>query len=222
MMLACTPCEEASAKKFSKKLKLYLDKDRCKAASISAELENSHAHKIGQLCLVPASDITHVFNNEAMLAMSHAIEDLASETREGELISTFQKFENFCYQKKRYLGLAKDLDSVRIWGCGEIPKRCPHIDFVPIHCRELLKYWVVLFSSPKCRALLVCKQVNQSEVFARKIFMGFYTFNPFLVESFRQKLNLMSCGLRSYISKVEKDIHLPEVDLKDIRRYFGN
>ena len=40
-----------------------------------------------------------------MLAISHAIEDIAGEVRRGELMSTFQDFKNFLPHKSRYKSL---------------------------------------------------------------------------------------------------------------------
>ncbi len=46
-------------------------------------------------------------DSQAMLAISHAIEDIAAEEGQGELISTFQDFENFKQYKARYMRLAR-------------------------------------------------------------------------------------------------------------------
>ena len=44
--------------------------------------------KLSDAVVLPTADVTHLFNHEAMLAVSHAIEDVALDTAEGELIST--------------------------------------------------------------------------------------------------------------------------------------
>lgn len=220
-MIAETRNEVLTKKRFTKALKPYLvdyQADIC-------GLEPHHAKqrkmvRLGDRVEVPASDITHLFNNKAMLAVSHAIEDMASEVREGELISTFQNFENFQPQKKRYKGLAKDLDAVRVWGEGTPPKRCPQIDFIPLFREEMKRYWVVVFSSPQQHAALICRQVNHSDSFNEKIFAGFYTFNPFVVESFRRQLNLMSVGLDSVVAEFENHFQIPRLSLKEIQNYF--
>lgn len=175
---------------------------------------------IGDVVKIPESDITHVYNNEAMLAISHAIEDLASETREGELISTFQELKNFMPQKKRYLGLARDLDAVRVWGNGTVPTGCRGVDFIPIFRPELLRYWMVLFASRETHAVLLCRQVDESTEFQKKVFAGFYSFNPFLVESVKRNFNLMSVGLDKLISQWEKDLDIPNISLSAINKIF--
>jgi len=153
---------------------------------------------------IPSSDINHIFNHEAMLAVSHAIEDLAHETSSGELISTFQHFDNFQHQKKRYNALARRLDAVRVWGEGEPPQDSSQIDFVPIFHAELTRYWVVLFDSPDVHALLFCKQANQTDQFHRKVFAGFYSFNPFLVRCIRRRFGLLSCGISGVVDHFER------------------
>lgn len=220
-MIAETRNEAQTEKRFKKVLKPYLheyEADICSLEPHSAKQRKMA--RLGDRVIVPETDITHLFNNKAMLAVSHAIEDMASEIREGELISTFQNFDNFQPQKKRYKGLAKDLDAVRVWGEGTPPKRCPQIDFVPLFREEMKRYWVVVFNSPKQHAALICRQVNQSDKFDEKIFAGFYTFNPFVVESFRRQLNLMCVGLDSVVAEFESQFKIPTLSLKEIQNYF--
>ena len=137
--------------------------------------------KLSEAVVLPTADVTHLFNHEAMLAVSHAIEDVALDTAEGELISTFQNFDNFTPQRERYSALASNLDTVRVWAEGNPPTHSRQIDFVPIFHPTIARYWVVLFDSPDIHAILFCKQSNQSTEFNQKIFSGFYSFNPFLV-----------------------------------------
>gem|GEM_PF-759814 len=234
-MIAVTRDEDSTAKQFRSILKKYAeDADlqciKLKTLSPKSRGKKARAGKkkpdgvkvttLGELVQIPESDITHLFNNEAMLAVSHAIEDLASEHREGELISTFQKLQNFLPQKKRYIGLSKDLDAVRVWGEGQPPKGCNRIDFIPIFRPELEKYWLVLFAGRKAHAVLVCHQVNRTDQFDKKIFAGFYSFNPFLVESIRRQFNLMSCGLDSIVNQWEKDYHFASPVMAEIERCF--
>jgi len=223
-MLLQTDLEQGTEKRFHTIVNRYLKESD--SAIIRPELNKKTASKpeqkikLGDVVQIPENDITHIFNNQAMLAISHAIEDLASEQRCGELISTFQQLENFQPQKKRYIGLANDLDAVRVWGCGEIPKSCQKIDFIPIFRPELLKYWMVLYAGPEAHAVLVCRQVDRSDQFNNKIFAGFYSFNPFLVESVRRQFNLMSVGLDGIIHQWEKEFDIPTFSLKEIRKLF--
>jgi hypothetical protein len=219
-MIVSVPNEAKTRRLFQKKLKGYLTVGDPKSFTVKPK-RGSKTMTLGELVSIPESDIHHVFNNEAMLAISHAIEDLAGEIREGELISTFQKLQNFAPQKKRYLSLARDLDAVRVWGQGEPPKGCARIDFVPTFHPDVNRYWMVLFASDEASAVLVCKQANKATEFSKKLFVGFYSFNPFLVQSIRRRFNLMSCGLDRVIDHWEKESHFPGMSLSDLNRYFA-
>jgi hypothetical protein len=223
-MLLDTEGQSVTSRKFNTLLNGYLQDSGSAivkpAYTNGATTKRRSAIKLGDVVRIPETDITHVYNNEAMLAISHAIEDLASETRQGELISTFQELANFQPQKKRYQGLAKDLDAVRVWGNGAIPSGCPGVDFIPIFRPELLRYWMVLFASPDTHAVLLCRQINDSKDFRKKVFAGFYSFNPFLVESVKRHFNLMSVGLDKLIRQWEKDLAIPTISLSAINKLF--
>ena len=217
-MLAKTHCERRTNKNFKSKLKPYHHHfEKCPKA---LAVHEGRSVRLGDLVKIPDSDLHHVMDPQAMLAISHAIEDIASETRKGELIATFQDFKNFLPEKNRYMSLAEDLDSVRVWGSGEPPKKCGKIDFVPTHDERVLRYWLVLFDSEDARAVLLCKQVNKAVDFAHKKFIGFYSFNPYLVQSIRWRFNLLSCGLSKVISHWEKSLPFPDLKMCDLERYL--
>jgi len=199
-MICRTSEEKKSERLFRSRLKPYLKvkKTRTIPASPKSRLGHNGKEKL------PASDVTHLFNHEAMLAVSHAIEDLAEETGEGELISTFQHVDHFVPQRQRYLNLAKCLDAVRVWAEGEPPVGTRSIDFIPIFHPELTRYWVVLFDSEDIHAVLFCKQANGCCEFPKKVFSGFYSFNPFLVRCIRRRFSLLACGMDGVISHFER------------------
>ena len=143
---------------------------------------------------------------------------IASEVGHGELISTFQDFKNFLPYKARYTSLAEELDAVRVWGHGPVPKNCGKIDFVQSNGDKINRYWLVLFDSEESRAVLLCKQVNRATQFADKKFIGFYSFNPYLVQSIRWRFNLLSCGLSRIISHWEKSFPFPDLKMRDLDR----
>ena len=138
----------------------------------------------------------------------------------GELIATFQEFENFLPEKKRYVSLAEDLDAVRVWGHGTVPKNCGKVDFVQTNDERIGRYWLVLFDSPDARAVLLGRQVNKATKFEDKKFVGFYSFNPYLVQSIRWRFNLLSCGLSKVIAHWEKSVSLPDLKMGDLERYL--
>jgi hypothetical protein len=218
-MLAKTHCEKATTKKFKAKLKPYHHHfHKCAKAVAVHHGRARDKVRLGDLVTIPDSDLHHVMDGEAMLAISHAIEDIAGETRTGELIATFQDFHNFLPYKGRYVSLAEDLDAVRVWGCGRPPQKCGKVDFIVADEAKLLRYWLVLFDSPGTRAVLLCKQVNKAEKFADKKFLGFYSFNPYLVQSIRWRFNLLSCGLTRVISHWEKSFPFPDLKMRDLDR----
>jgi hypothetical protein len=218
-MLAKTKCEKATTKRFKAKLKPYHHHfDRCSKAIAVHHGRSQEKVRLGDLVTIPDSDLHHVMDSEAMLAISHAIEDIAGEERKGELIATFQDFKNFAPYRARYMGLADDLDAVRVWGCGRPPEKCGKVDFIVADEAKLLRYWLVLFDSADTRAVLLCKQVNKAEKFEDKKFLGFYSFNPYLVQSIRWRFNLLSCGLTRVISHWEKSFPFPDLKMRDLDR----
>ena len=220
-MLAKTKCERQTTKTFQAKLKPYRHHFEKGSGSVCVHRgREQRTVRLGNLVKVPDSDLHHVMEPEAMLAISHAIEDIAGEVRKGELIATFQDFKNFLPEKNRYLSLAEDLDAVRVWGCGEVPKKCGKVDFVQTNDERLRRYWLVLFDSPDARAVLVGRQVNKAAKFEDKKFVGFYSFNPYLVQSIRWRFNLLSCGLSKIIAHWEKSVSLPDLKMCDLERYL--
>jgi hypothetical protein len=201
-MICRTSHEKKSEKLFHSRLRPYLKtkNSRTLPASPKARPEN-----LTEIVVLPTSDVTHLFNHEAMLAASHAIEDLARDTGSGELIATFQRVENFTPQAKRYQKIATAIDAVRVWAEGEPPTRASSIDFIPIFHPLLSRYWVVLFESPDVQAVLFCKQANHAQEFARKIFSGFYSFNPFLVRCIRRRFSLLAAGVDGVLAHFERN-----------------
>jgi len=215
-MICRTSEEKKSEKLFRSRLRPYLKtkNTRTLPASPKARPEN-----LSEIVVLPVSDVTHLFNHDAMLAASHAIEDLARDTGCGELIATFQRMENFAPQRERYLRIAGQIDAVRVWAEGEPPGRTSAIDFIPIFHPLLARYWVVLFESADIHAVLFCKQANDAQQFARKIFSGFYSFNPFLVRCIRRRFSLLAAGVDGVVTHFERNFGplMPDQDaLADI------
>jgi hypothetical protein len=218
-MLAKTKCEKATTKRFKAKLKPYHHHfERCSKAIRVHTGRTQGKARLGDIVTIPDSDLHHVMDSQAMLAISHAIEDIAVEEGQGELIATFQNFDNFLPYKARYMRLADELDAVRVWGCGPPPKKCGKVDFIQADEERLLRYWLVLFDSEHARAVLLCKQVNKAVKFEDKKFIGFYSFNPYLVQSIRWRFNLLSCGLSRVISHWEKSFPFPDFKMRDLDR----
>jgi hypothetical protein len=78
----------------------------------------------------------------------------------------------------------------------------------------------VLFDSQVSRAVLLCKQVNRATAFEDKKFIGFYSFNPYLVQSIRWRFNLLSSGLSRVISHWERAYPFPDLKMRDLEKYL--
>jgi hypothetical protein len=216
-MFGQTSTEKKTAKKFQAKLKAHLKCIRGVCQTIKLKrCPVAKTAKLAELVNIPDRDITHVFAAETMLAVSLAIEDLASEVGKGELISTFQNFRNFECHKQRYLSLARDLDAVRVWGAGAPPKRCPRIDFIVTEDPKIIRYRLVLFEGPSDHAVLVCKQLGPTKEPGQEKFIGFYSFNPYLVQSIRWRFNLLTCGLNKIVNHWDKSMVLPNLKLREL------
>ena len=201
-MICRTSEEKKSEKLFRSRLRPYLKSKKPRTVPFSPKPRGG---KFSEIIVLPVSDVTHLFNHEAMLAASHAIEDLAHDTGCGELIAPFQRIENFIPQQERYQQIADEIDAVRVWAEGEPTRRPSSIDFVPIFHPLLVRYWVVLFESPDVHAVLFCKQANEAQDFARKIFSGFYSFNPFLVRCIRRRFSLLAAGVDGVVAHFERN-----------------
>ena len=213
-MFAPSSSEAKTAGRFKKKLRLPAAGDTPRLLRLRKCPETKKT--LGEAVFIPEHDLIHVFDGDTLLAVSHAIEDLASETGAGELIATFQSFENFLPSRKRYAGLARDLDAVRVWGSGPIPKGCPGVDFIQSENARLMRYWLVLFEGPNDHAVLVCKQLNNAAETEKKKFVGFYSFCPYLVQSIRWRFNLVSSGLNKVVKHFEASFSLPDVKMSDL------
>ncbi len=216
-MFGQTPTEKRTARKFHPKLKMHLNSvgGVCHAIKLK-RCPVARKTRLDELVRVPVRDITQVFEPNAMLAICHAIEDLAAEAGHGELIATFQHFDNFEPAKNRYINLARGLDAVRVWGAGEPPKKCPGIDFIVLDDSKIMKYWLVLYDGPEDHAVLLGKQINRATDLKKRKFIGFYSFNPYLVRSIRWRFNLLSTGLSKMVNHWDRSHIFPDLKLQDL------
>src|SRR6266545_2969031 len=119
----------------------------------------------------------YLFDAEAILAGSHAIEELALEEASGFLLATMQEFKNFEPHRERYWQLAATLEEARVIAKGKRPARHGHLKFSDTSDRTLAQFWTVLYLGRRRQALLVCRQANQAKAFEQRRFDGFYTFD---------------------------------------------
>src|SRR2546423_8444217 len=146
----------------------------------------------------------YLFDADAMLAASHAIEELALEEANGFLLATMQEFRHFEPHRERYWQLAATLREVRVVAKGRRPARHGHLKFAGTNHNALALFWTVLYQGHHRQALLICRQTNGAGVFEQKRFDGFYTFNPGLIARVRRDVEEILSGRSSTMREFER------------------
>ncbi|CAB4242465.1 conserved protein of unknown function [Methylacidimicrobium sp. AP8] len=176
----------------------------------------------------PNEDQLHVFGGNQVRAMGHAVEEVAFHSGRGELIALFPDLEAFLPLRERYGQLARKPCRIRVWAPGTPPKRCPKIDFVVSVHPRLAKYRLYLFSGEDRSALVCCKQLsrvrcssngNREALACQERYIGFCSFDPYVVESVRWRFNLLSCGLEKLVRRWEGFFPLPTPPLRAINDF---
>ncbi len=174
----------------------------------------------------PNEDQLHVFGGNQVRAMGHAVEELALHSGGGELIVLFPGLDTFLPLRERYAQLAKKPCRVRVWAPGTPPKRCSKIDFVVSVHPRLAKYRLYLFSGADGSALVCCKQLGRVRgngegegLACQERYVGFCSFDPYVVESVRWRFNLLSCGLEKLVRRWEGFFPLPTPRLRAINDF---
>ncbi len=217
-MIAVTKCEKATAKKFNKAIKKYLcpKKSTPNALRVHQSQKKNKKITLGAAVVIPDTDLHHVLDADTVLAVSNAIIDLSSEIRGGDLITSFPDFEDFKPYKALLESISEDSDAVRVWAYGKTPKNRKNIDFIPMQHKKLQSYHLVLFQSDKSRAVLICRQINNAKKAEDRRYVGFYSFNPYLVESIRWRFNLVTCGVSKIVKAWDNSLPLPDLHMKEI------
>jgi hypothetical protein len=159
----------------------------------------------------------YLFSSDALLAASHAIEDLALDEANGSLLVVLQDFDNFNNDRERYALLAATIDGVEIVGCGRKPRHCGRVQFITADQNALKDFWVVLYQGRQTQALVMSRQTHRTNTFEDRTFVGFYTFDARLIARVRQDIECLlhgeSPGLREYDRLREIDRTVKEVRL---------
>lgn len=129
-----------------------------------------------------AENTFYRLNCDALLALSHGVEDLALEEGGGTLLASLQNFENFQPHLERFWQLAATLEDVQVVGFGEMPRRHKHIQFCDGGEKAVGKCWSVIYQGPRIQVMLLAEQSNEATLLEEKEFTAFYTFKPVLVE----------------------------------------
>ena len=146
----------------------------------------------------------YLFDAEALLAASHAIEELALEEANGTLLAAMQGFKHFEPHRERYWQLAATLADVRVIAHGKQPPRHGHLKFIATSHKALGPVWTVLYQGQRRQAMLVCRQTNRAKTFEEKRFEGCYTFNRELIARVRQDLEQILAGRAPRMREFER------------------
>ena len=144
------------------------------------------------------------FDAEAVLAASHAIEELALEEANGFLLATMQDFRHFDPHRERYWQLAATLKEAHVIAKGRKPPRHGHLKFIATERQPLAPFWTVLYQGHHCQAMLVCRQADGAKIFEQKRFDGFYTFNPDLIGRVRRDIEEILAGCAARMREFER------------------
>ncbi len=162
----------------------------------------------------------YLFDAEAILAASHAIEELALEEANGFLLATMQEFKFFEPHRERYWQLAATLEEARVIAKGKRPPRHGHLKFIATNQRTLGPFWTVLYQGRHRQAMLVCRQANEAKAFEQKRFDGFYTFNAGLIVRLRRDIEDILTGRASYMQEFDR-LHAIDRGAKQLGAEFA-
>ena len=156
----------------------------------------------------------YLFDAEALLATSHAIEELALEEANGTLLATMQEFKHFEPHRERYWQLAATLADLRVVAHGKHPPRHGHLKFLATNHKALEPFWTVLYQGIRRQAMLVCRQTNRAKAFEEKRFEGCYTFDREWIARVRHDLEQVLAGHAARLREFERLIAIDQAAKK--------
>jgi hypothetical protein len=136
----------------------------------------------------------YLFDGEAMRAITHAVEDLALEEANGRLMAAFQDFSQFEPHRERYGQLAATIDQVEVIAASTVPRRVRRVAFTTDRRGACRPFWFVLYEGRRAHVLLIGRQMNSAREFEEKQFLGFYTFDPRVLQRVRRDVEDLRAG----------------------------
>ena len=143
-----------------------------------------------------AADVFYDFDADSLLAIWHAVEDIALEEGSGSMVAAVQEFRWVESQRERYESLALTLEQIELIGTGAMPRRIPHLKFVADKKGSAKKFRALVYEGPHTQVAFVTEQQNQAKDFEARRFTGFYTFEAGLVG--RLRADLMEFSFREF------------------------
>lgn len=132
-----------------------------------------------------ADNVFYEFDADSLVAIWHAVEDIALEEGGGSLIAGIQEFSWFESQRDRYEQLGLTLDKVELIGAGALPRRTARISFVPDKKGAVKRFRGLIYTGPRVQVAFFAEQQNAAKDFDTRRFTGFYTFDEGLIRRLR-------------------------------------
>jgi len=219
-MLATTACEKHSASRFRQAYQEYRSRLSPGYHAIRVKVgKDVRKAKLGEVVQAPQGDAYYIFDARMMQAIGDAIEELALARGSGELTACLLHFANFAPKRDRYQQLSQKLEAVHVWGSGHRPRACGKVDFISAHDPALARYWTVSYHSRGCQAVLLCRQLDHVASWPEKKFVGFFSFNPYLVQLMRKRFNLLCSCTRAALAHWEEEFPMPEFSMREVERH---
>ena len=128
-----------------------------------------------------ADNIFYELDADSLVALSHAVEDIALEEAAGPLVTAIQWFPWVEAHRERYESLALTLERLDIIAFGNIPRRIPRARFVVDKKGCAKRFRAVIYEGQAVQVAFVAEQQNKAREFEARKFAGFYTFDAGLV-----------------------------------------
>ena len=135
-----------------------------------------------------ADNIFYEFDADSLVAIWHAVEDIALEEASGSLLAAIQEFPWLESQRERYASLALTLDHIDVIGAGAIPRRVPRSRFVADKKGSARRFRAVIYQGRAADVAFVAEQQGNAKDFDARRFTGFYTFDGGLIARLRGDL----------------------------------
>jgi len=151
-----------------------------------------------------APEVFHGLDADAMLAMTHAIEEIAMEEADGRLMVSFQDFRHFMDHRERYEQLSATLDEVTVLGVGRKPDALNRVRFRGVDGTALRHYWIAAYRGRRSQVILAGRQINETRFIPRKRFVGFYSLASSAVNRLWSNVDTVAAGRADALHEFER------------------
>jgi hypothetical protein len=158
----------------------------------------------------------YYFDPEVATGISHAIEVLALEEANGELLSLSGDFRDFEAYRECYLQLAATIGRVEVLGYGRLPRGARHLHFrADERARD---YCGVLYQGQRQQAMFLCRFRS-----SRADCSGFFSLDHGLIACFAEELSRPAGGQRQRTAQLREFARLEALDqaAKELARDFA-